>query len=133
MPYRGAGQAINDLIAAHVKIAILGPTAMMPHYRAGTLKLLAQSAAKRGPTLHEVPTLEEAGFKGLVLEAWYGAFAPPGTPPAIIARLNDEMNKALSDPKLMREFHQGRDRTDRGQCEARASSRGRIPKSMPGW
>ena len=77
MPYRGAGQAINDLIAAHVKTAFLGPTALMQHYQAGTLKLLAQTSAKRAPTLPEVPTLEDAGYKDLVLEAWYGAFVPP--------------------------------------------------------
>ena len=80
VPYRGAGQAINDLIAAHVKIAFLGPTALMPHYKAGTIKLLAQSASKRAPTLQEVPTLEERGYKGLVLDAWYAAFVPKGTP-----------------------------------------------------
>jgi len=51
VPYRGAGQAINDLIAGHVKVAFLGPTALVPHYRAGTLKLLAQSSAARAPTL----------------------------------------------------------------------------------
>jgi tripartite-type tricarboxylate transporter receptor subunit TctC len=107
VPYRGAGQAINDLIAAHVKIAFLGPTALMPHYQAGTLRLLAQSASARAPTLKEVPTLEEAGFKGLVLEAWYGAFVPKGTPEAIIARLNTEMNKALKDAKLLENFTKG--------------------------
>jgi tripartite-type tricarboxylate transporter receptor subunit TctC len=107
VPYRGAGQAINDLVADHVKTAFLGPTALVPHYRAGTLKLLAQSSGKRGPTLQEVPTLEEAGLKGVVLEAWYGAFVPPGTPPAIVARLNDEMNKALKDPKLLDTFSKG--------------------------
>jgi tripartite-type tricarboxylate transporter receptor subunit TctC len=107
VPYRGAGQAINDLIAAHVKIAFLGPTALVPHYRAGNLKLLAQTSAKRAPTLQEVPTLEDAGYKGLVLEAWYGAFVPQGTPPAIVARLNDEMNKALKDAKLQENFTKG--------------------------
>jgi tripartite-type tricarboxylate transporter receptor subunit TctC len=107
VPYRGAGQAINDLIAAHVKIAFLGPTAVKPHYDAGTLRLVGQSSSKRAPTLPEVPTLEEAGFKGLVLEAWYGAFVPKGTPPAIVARLNAEMNKALADPKLLENFTKG--------------------------
>ena len=107
VPYRGAGQAINDLIAAHVKLAFLGPTALMPHYKAGTLKLLSQSASKRAPTLQEVPTLEDAGYKGLVLDAWYGAFVPQGTPPAIIARLNKEMNAALKDPKLLSTFTTG--------------------------
>ncbi|MDQ8729431.1 tripartite tricarboxylate transporter substrate binding protein [Bradyrhizobium sp. LHD-71] len=107
VPYRGAGQAINDLIAAHVKIAFLGPTALKPHYDAGTLRLLAQSASARSPILKDVPTLEEAGFKGMVLDAWYGAFVPKGTPPAIIARLNSEMNKALTDPKLLENFTKG--------------------------
>ena len=107
VPYRGAGQAINDLIAAHVKLAFLGPTALMPHYKAGTIKLLAQSASKRAPTLQEVPTLEEAGYKGLVLDAWYAAFVPKGTPPAIVARLNKEMNESLKDPKLLRNFTTG--------------------------
>ena len=107
VPYRGAGQAINDLIAAHVKIAFLGPTALKPHYDAGTLRLLAQSASARSPILKEVPTLEEAGFKGIVLDAWYGAFVPKGTPPAIVARLNAEMNNALKDAKLLENFNKG--------------------------
>jgi tripartite-type tricarboxylate transporter receptor subunit TctC len=107
VPYRGAGQAINDLIAAHVKTAILGPTAIMPHYQAGTVRMLAQSSGKRGPTLQEVPTFEDAGFKGLVLEAWYGAFVPAGTPPGLVARLNEEMNKALKNPRLIDTFTKG--------------------------
>jgi tripartite-type tricarboxylate transporter receptor subunit TctC len=108
VPYRGAGQAINDLIAAHVKTAMLGPTSMMPHAQAGTIKMLAQSTAKRSPVLPDVPTLEEAsGVKGLILEAWYGAFAPAGTPPAIIEKLNAEMNRALKDPKLVDTFTKG--------------------------
>ncbi len=107
VPYRGAGQAINDLIAAHVKIAFLGPTALKPHYDAGTLRLLAQSASKRTPMLKDVPKLEEAGYKGLVLDAWYAAFVPKGTPPAIVAKLNAEMNKALTDPRLLENFNKG--------------------------
>jgi tripartite-type tricarboxylate transporter receptor subunit TctC len=107
VPYRGAGQAINDLIAAHVKVAFLGPTALKPHYDAGTLRLLAQSASARAPLLKEVPTFEEAGFKGLVLDAWYGAFVPKNTPAAIVARLNGEMNNALKDAKLLENFNKG--------------------------
>lgn len=107
VPYRGAGQAIVDLIAGHVKVAWLGPTALVPHYKAGTIKLLAQSASKRAPTLQEIPTLEDAGYKGLVLDAWYAAFVPKGTRPAIVARLNKEMNDALKDPKLLQNFIAG--------------------------
>jgi tripartite-type tricarboxylate transporter receptor subunit TctC len=107
VPYRGAGQAINDLIAAHVKVAILGPTSMMPHAAAGTIKMLASSAARRSRLLPDVPTIDEAGYKGVVLEAWYGAFVPAGTPAPIVARLNEEMNKALKDPKLIGTFDKG--------------------------
>jgi tripartite-type tricarboxylate transporter receptor subunit TctC len=106
VPYRGAGQAINDLIAGHVKTAFLGPTSLMPHAAAGTIHMLAQSMAKRAPTLPNVPTMDES-YKGLILEAWYAAFAPAGTPPALIARLNAEMNKALKDPKLIDTFTKG--------------------------
>ena len=111
VPYRGAGQAINDLIAGHVKIGWLGPTATVPHYKAGKLQLLAQTSGKRAPYLSDIPTLEEAGFKGMVLEAWYAAFVPKGTPAPIIAKLNAEMGKALADPAMKESF-------DRGSMEA---------------
>jgi tripartite-type tricarboxylate transporter receptor subunit TctC len=100
IPYRGGGQAINDLIAGHVKIGSLGSTPLMPHYKAGTLRLLAQTTKVRAPSLPEVPTYEEAGIKGLVLDQWLGVFAPAGTPPAIIERLNGEIGKALADAEV---------------------------------
>jgi len=106
VPYRGAGQAINDLIAAHVKTAFLGPTALYPHYKAGTIKLLAHTGSKRSPILPEIPTLEESGTK-VVLDAWYAAFVPSGTPAGIVAKLNAEMNQALKDPKLLETFKAG--------------------------
>ena len=100
VPYRGAGQAVNDLIAAHVPIACLGPTAMMPHYENKTLRFLAQSSETRSATLPDIPTFQEAGFKGLVLDQWFGVFVPAGTPPDIIARLNAEFAKSLKDQKV---------------------------------
>jgi tripartite-type tricarboxylate transporter receptor subunit TctC len=98
VPYRGAGQAVNDFIAGHILIGVLGPTALIPHYKTGTLRFLAQSSKVRSPSLPDVPTFEEAGMNGIVLETWYGAFVPSGTPGPIIARLNAEMNKAVADP-----------------------------------
>jgi tripartite-type tricarboxylate transporter receptor subunit TctC len=97
VPYRGAGQAINDLIAGHVLLAALGPTALIPHYKAGTLRLLAQATKVRSLRLPDVPTFEEAGATGIVLDAWQGAFAPARTPSNIVALLNAEMGKALAD------------------------------------
>ena len=106
VPYRGGGQVINDLIAGHVKIAVLGSTPLLPHYQAGTLRLLAQSTAARAPGLSEVPTFEEAGFNGLVLDQWIGVLAPTGTPKAISARLNAEINKMLVSPAVRENLEQ---------------------------
>jgi tripartite-type tricarboxylate transporter receptor subunit TctC len=98
IPYRGAGQAVGDLLAGHVQVGILGPTALLPHYKTGALRLIAQSGQARSPSLPDVPTFEEAGFKGMVLDTWYGVFVPAGTPPAVISRLNTEVGKAVADP-----------------------------------
>jgi len=103
VPYRGGGPAINDLIAGHIRIAFLGP-ALIPHYKAGNLRLLAQSSETRSPSLLEVPTFLEASVKGLVLDVWQGAFVPVGTPPTIVARLNAEMGKALADGGIRDKF-----------------------------
>ena len=107
VPYRGAGQAINDLIAAHVKLAFLGPTALMPHYKAGTIKLLAQSASKRAPTLQEVPTLEEAATRASCSMLGMRRSCRTARRRRSSRELNDEMNEALKDPKLLANFTTG--------------------------
>ena len=104
VPYRGGGQAINDLIAGHVKLGSLGSSPLIPHYKAGALKILAQSMATRSPALADVPTFQEAGMKGLVVDQWTGVLLPAGTPAAIAARLNAEVNKALSDETIRKSF-----------------------------
>src|SRR5262249_11951072 len=100
VPYRGAGQAVNDLVAGHVPIGSLGPTPIVPHHQSGTLRILAQSGEKRSPTLPDVPTFQEAGIPGLSLEAWNAVFVPSGTPQTIIARLNSEIDQTLLDPVI---------------------------------
>ena len=100
VPYRGGGQAINDLLGGHVKLGSLGSTPLISHYKAGTLRLLAQTTKTRSPSLPDVPTYEEAGMKGLVLDQWLGVFAPAGTPSDITDRLNSEIDKAVADPAV---------------------------------
>jgi tripartite-type tricarboxylate transporter receptor subunit TctC len=107
IPYRGAGQAVNDLIAGHVKSALLGPTALIGHHKAGSIKIIGQSTAARAPTLPDIPTLEESGYKGLILDVWYAAFAPPNTPPALIKEINTALETSLKDPKLRENFEKG--------------------------
>ena len=104
VPYRGGGQAINDLLGGHVKLGSLGSTPLISHYKAGTLRLLAQTSKTRSPSLPDVPTYEEAGITGLVLDQWLGVFAPAKTPPDIASRLNGEINKAIADPMVRKNF-----------------------------
>ena len=104
IPYRGGATAINDLLGGHVKLGSLGSTPLIPHYKAGTLRLLAQTTKERSPGLPDVPTFEEAGIKGLVIDQWLGVFAPQGTPSVIVERLNSEINKMLADPTVRKSF-----------------------------
>jgi tripartite-type tricarboxylate transporter receptor subunit TctC len=122
VPYRGAGQAINDLIAGHVKIGFLGPTAVLPHYKAGTLRMLAQTGPKRARTIPEVPTLQEQGFPGLALESWYAVFAPLGTPAGAIAKLNAAINKGLADLATQESFAKGATEATGGTPEQLAAA-----------
>jgi len=117
VPYRGGAQAINDLVAGHVMIASLGSTPLIPHHRAGTLRLLAQTTAARSPGLADVPTYQEAGLKELVLDQWLGALVPAGTPAGIVARLNTEMNNALVQALIRDSFLQSAQEPVGGSAE----------------
>jgi tripartite-type tricarboxylate transporter receptor subunit TctC len=96
VPYKGGGQAITDLVGGQVQIGSLGSTPVMPHYKAGKLKIIAQSTATRAPSLPEVPTYQEAGLKGMVLDQWLGLLVPAGTPPEVVRRLNAAVDKVLA-------------------------------------
>jgi tripartite-type tricarboxylate transporter receptor subunit TctC len=104
VPYKGGGQAITDLVGGQVQIGSLGSSPLIPHYKAGKLRLLAQSTAARAPSLPEVPTYVEAGYKELVIEQWLGVFVPAGTPADIVARLNAEIGKALAEASIRERY-----------------------------
>jgi len=106
VPYKGGGQAITDLVGGQVKIGSLGSSPVIPHYKAGKLKVLAQTTRARAPSLPEVPTYEEAGIKGLVLDQWLGVFVPAGTPLEIVERLNAEVGKALAEAPIRERYAQ---------------------------
>ena len=118
VPYRGGGQAINDLIAGHIKIASLGSSPLIPHYKAGTVRLLAQSTAARSPSLPDVSTYQEAGIQGLVLDQWLGMLVPTGTPAAVVTRLNAEANKALAEAAIRDSFLQSAQEPVGGTADA---------------
>ena len=104
VPYKGGGQAITDLVGGQVPIGSLGNTPLLPHHRAGKIKIIAQTTAARSASLAEVPTYEEAGMRGLVLEQWLALFVAAGTPPAISARIASEVSKALAEPALKERY-----------------------------
>jgi tripartite-type tricarboxylate transporter receptor subunit TctC len=106
VPYKGGGQAIADLVGGQVPLGSLGSSPLIPHYKAGRLKLLAQSTATRAPSLAEVPTYQEAGVPGLVIEQWLAVFAPAGTPAPIVQRLNAEIGKALGELAIRERYAQ---------------------------
>jgi len=104
VPYRGGGQAITDFIGGQVPVAVLGSTPLYQHYKAGSIKVLAQSTRARSAALPDVPTFEEAGVKGIQVEQWLGIVAPAKTPPEIVSRLNAEIGKILTDPAIRERF-----------------------------
>jgi len=100
VPYKGGGQAVTDLLGGQLPLASLGNSPLMPHYRSGKVRLLAQTPSTRSETLPFIPTYEEAGIKGLVLEQWIGIFAPANQSQASVAKLNAEIGRALADPAI---------------------------------
>ncbi|MGO4329845.1 Bug family tripartite tricarboxylate transporter substrate binding protein [Cupriavidus sp. 2TAF22] len=100
VPYKGSGPAVADLIAGHINLMIDNMPALMPHMQSGKLRALAVASEQRASALPDVPTAEQAGVKGFVVTAWKGLMAPAGTPPAVIARLNQASVKILASQAM---------------------------------
>jgi tripartite-type tricarboxylate transporter receptor subunit TctC len=99
VPYKGSGQAIQDVLAGQVQVFMTTPPSVMGHVQGGKLRALAVTSKKRHPMMPDVPTTAEAGLPGFELEAWVGLFAPAGTPPDVIAKLSENVKKALEQPE----------------------------------
>jgi tripartite-type tricarboxylate transporter receptor subunit TctC len=100
VPYRGAAPASQDLLAGHVSMLFDIVPLAVSNLQSGKVRALAVCASERVKALPEVPTIAEAGLPGMEAGAWFGLFAPAGTPPAIINRLNAEVRKALDSPEV---------------------------------
>jgi len=100
--YKGGAPATNDLIAGNVDVMFEWIYAVMPYLKGDSAKLrpLAITSAKRSPLLPDVPTFDEIGIKGMEMSNWFGVVAPKGTPPAVIAKLNDAVNRAINEPDV---------------------------------
>lgn len=100
VPYRGAAPAMQDLLGGQIDF-MFDPGIGLQQVKAGKLKLLAVGSPKRSPQWPDVPTMEEAGLKGFDADTWFGFYAPAGTPPAVVTKLNTEINKVLRSPAFV--------------------------------
>jgi tripartite-type tricarboxylate transporter receptor subunit TctC len=100
VPYKGGPPALNDVLAGQVPMMFNNLPAIVQMSRSGKLRALAVATPQRSPLLPDVPTMEEAGFKGYVSTVWNGVFVRSGTPPTLVDRLNREIVAVLSNPEM---------------------------------
>ena len=104
VPYKGAGQAISDLLAGQMQFAFTTTQIALPHVSAGKLRMLGIGSVTRFPRLPELPTIAESGVKGYEAEQWYGVIAPRGTPPAIVNKLALELKTIVASGDVRERF-----------------------------
>lgn len=100
VPYKGGAPALNDLLAGHVQAVAVNALEVQPHVKSGKLRVLAVLSPSRSGIFPEVPTIAESGFAGFEASVWYGFVGPAGLPPAVVARLHGEVQKALAVPEV---------------------------------
>lgn len=98
VPYRGAGQSMQDLVAGQLDVMLDTPAVSMPQIGGGNIKAYAVTAKSRIPIAPNIPTTDEAGLPGFYFSFWHAFWVPKGTPKEIVAKLNDALVKALADP-----------------------------------
>ncbi len=104
VPYKGSSGAATDLVGGHVQASVAALQTMAPYVSSGRLRMLAVLSSERSPAFPDVPTMKELGHPKLVVDTWYGIFAPAGTPAEIVSRLNEEINALLQLPELRDAF-----------------------------
>lgn len=104
VPYKGSGPALADVMGGQVPVMCDSLTSALPHIRSGKLRALGVTGTSRSPLLPSTPTLAEAGVKDYEVIPWYGVFAPAGTPPAIVEKVNSDINKILEQTEIKARF-----------------------------
>lgn len=117
VPYKGSGPAITDLIGGQIMMFNDNEPSILPQIKAGKARALAVTGPQRSAALPEVPTMEEAGYKGFVVEPWFGFMAPKGTPKTVIDRLNAAFNSAVQNPRTRKRLEEAGLRVVGGPAE----------------
>jgi tripartite-type tricarboxylate transporter receptor subunit TctC len=104
IPYKGGGPLMTDAVAGHVPLSIASVFVTKPHIDSKRMRPLAVTTSKRSPDLPDVPTIAESGFAGFEAPAWWAILAPAKTPPEILKRMNEELNKALRSPEIAKKL-----------------------------
>jgi tripartite-type tricarboxylate transporter receptor subunit TctC len=105
VPYKGTGQAVADLLAGQIDLMFAPSQTVLPHVKAGKLKALAVTGAKRSETLPGLPTVSESGLPGYEAVGWFGLLAPAATPKALIEKLSADVNRVLADAEVRQRMH----------------------------
>jgi len=105
VPYKGSGPLTTDLIGGQVDMSFDTITSVQPHIKSGRLRALATVTDKRAPQFPDLPTLDEAGLKGVTVRTWFGILAPAGTPKEIVTQLNAEMVKIMATPGFQKRMY----------------------------
>ncbi|MGX9937326.1 Bug family tripartite tricarboxylate transporter substrate binding protein [Advenella kashmirensis] len=106
VPYKGSGPAITDLIGGQIDVFFDNEPSILPFIKSGKVNALAVTGRTRSANLPNVPTMEELGYAGFVIEPWFAIGAPAGTPAPVIQRLNEAFNRALKDPAVISKLNQ---------------------------
>lgn len=129
VPYKGSAPAMTDLLGGQVQMMIANAPVVLPYIKSGKLVGLASTSATRPGMLRDLPTLSESGLKGYEADTWYGLFAPAGTPPAIVAKLNADVVAALKSPDIQAFFaEQGAEVIGDSPADANAKVRAEVGK-----
>ena len=104
VPYKGSGPAITDMLGGQVDLMFDSITSARPHIQSGKLRALGLTTAKRSSALPDVPTIAEAGVPGYEVSPWFAVFAPAGTSPEIVAKLNKVLNDGMKDPETLKKL-----------------------------
>ncbi|HEY7242537.1 MAG TPA: tripartite tricarboxylate transporter substrate binding protein [Xanthobacteraceae bacterium] len=129
--YKGATPALTDVMAGHIQMMFISVGSAVPQWKAGKVNLLAVGALERMRLLPEIPTVAESGLPGYAAVSWFGLFGPPGMPPDIVHKINEEVRATFADPEVQKDF------LDRQYFESIAGTpeelAARIASDEPKW